>query len=236
MARNLSSTINDVFHLYRARNGSVSGIAPVNPKTLYLEVPVNSSTFEVPCFVLNSVNLTDMLNSETEAVVISLNTLNRTPSYSTLSTYMRDVLLDNFKSHRLIKLTTKDSSGIEEYYYATYGAIFNASFKPLLMCSCLAEKYKKGDIWDYKLTKSIARIDPMCYLNKGNPIEKFIAGKFIQTVLTGVDFYDAKLTRSIHVEIDDSPFKLKQPEAPSISTTNELLLKLAETHIDEVFE
>lgn len=242
MARSLIYTIESIFSLSRGRNGSTySGLAPTNNKTAYLEVPLSSSTFELPCFVGASINPLNVLNDGTEAIVVTLNTIERIPQYSTISAYMKEVLMDKFSSNRLVKLATTNSNNEPVIYYATFGAIFDDSFKPLLMCSWLVEKeLRDSGKYDFKYIKPIIRVDQDCYLYKENPIEKFIAGKFLQTILGYRAVFPpsgyGSRNKNFLVEIAECPFRLKQSEVPSISTTNESLLKLAEEHLDEILE
>ena len=244
MARNLNYTVDCIFTWMRTANRSYTDSLEIqeNNRTVYLEVPINSHTFELPCFAQVSTDMTSLLNSDTEALTISLNTINRIPCFSTIGAYMKEVLMDRFKENRLVKLITKNADNTKVIYYATFGAIFDASFKPLLMCSWLVERDKRvDDKFCLKHIKPIVRIDPKCYIRKDNPIEKFIAGKFIQTVLGRVinnpnNPYDSRHVEFATVEIAKCPFNLKLSEKPSISTTNEELLKIAEEHIDEIIE
>lgn len=244
MARSLNYTIEYIFTWNRTSNHSTIGgyNMPRNNKTVYLEVPINSSAFELPCFVRICTDINVLLNNDTEVLAVSLNTINRIPRYTTLSAYMKDVLMDNFNTNRLVMLKTKNTDDTEAVYYATFGAIFDDSFKPLLMCSWLVERGRdeSGNLC-VKYIKPIVRVDPSCYVRKNNPIEKFIAGKFIQTVLTQsiphpVYRFDYKFIKNAEVEIAECPFNLKQSETPSISTTNEELIQIAKEYLNDVID
>jgi len=235
--RNLDRTIQSLFYGF-FYHGSHPNYAQQEfiPKVAFLEIPVCADSFEIPCFVLED----DSLIWFKDKIVVCLNTKGNIPMYTTLNAYMKEVLSDSFTSNRLVELTT-ETNGQTKHYYATAGAIFDDDFTPLLMCTVTVTKKCDDEVHHLTYSKPTVRINPDCYLAKDNPIEKFIAGKFIQTALVqslsySPSSHNRKLftDTNIRVEIGEIPFKPKYPDVPSISTDNEALIQIAKEHIDDV--
>jgi hypothetical protein len=215
----------------------------------YLEIPINEDVFEVPVFALNTfVNLTaDNRDLSTNVLTAMLYTLNKEPRYKSLDRYMRDIILEQFASSRLVECEVKQ--GTENIlYYATHGAVFDRYFKPMMMCSWLIEKVGLNDTTrKYRFIKPILRINPDCYISQADPMQRWIAKKaavvglyvplykpFNYDLTTAFENDSASDILDLTVEICKCPFKIKTADTPSISTTNKDLLQIAIDHIEEI--
>lgn len=230
----LHQVITGIFDGRHVHHYTRSTDIPVTQKPLYLEVPVKEASFELPCFVAASVSSIPFYRIGVDTIVVSLDTRNLVPEYSSLMAYMKEVLLNDFGIDRLIRITT-EQQGSPKSYYATYGAIFDDAFHPLLMCSRQMQiADRNGEPYLIK-RKPIIRVSADCFMMKSNPIERFIAGKFLQTALECRSrcVYIPDIP-SLSIEIGDFPFRLKSTSTPSISTSNEELLQVAKNNINEV--
>jgi hypothetical protein len=252
MARDLGNAIERVFRGVGTRGGCRYWYSPggeISGNKKYLEIPINEDVFEMPVFALEAfVNLTeDNRDLSTNAVTAMLYTLNKEPRYKSLDRYMRDIILEQFVNSRLVKCEVKQ--GTENIlYYATHGTVFDRCFNPMMMCSWLIEKIGLNDTTrKYRFIKPILRINPDCYISQADPIQRWIAKKAAVVGLSvplarpfNFDLTGAFETSAVSeatdltVEICKCPFKIKIADAPSISTTNEILLQIAIDHIEEV--
>lgn len=260
MARNLTSTLNDAFRNYNTSCCWHTGNIPnVNSSERYMEIPINKDVFEIPLFAISAFNEAINKGNEPESIIVVLNTENRDPGYKTLDRNMRDVLKERFDVSRLVAIPVKDGNNTL-MYYGTQGAIFSDYFTPLMMCSWLVEKYQvthtiadsasgkfhNEEITEYKLTRPLFRINPDVYRTKGDSMERYLAGKTLNTILD-LSFLSVHIPglcsristndrayNKVKVEIDKSPFIIHDPDVPSASISNKELLQLAIDHIDEV--
>lgn len=220
-------------------------------KKLYMEIPINTPSFELPAFAYSAFETIVGKDRENcDAIVVTLKTMGREPRYSTLNRYMRDILNNDYANNKLIRVNVKQTDNTFKKYYVTQGAVFMDDFKPIMMCSWLVERFVTNEKTRFKFIKPILRIEPWCFLSKEDAMQKFIATKMPTLVLDQlVDFpYVGDLddviiipnrissTTEVKVEIDRNPFVLKKSDTPSISTTREDLLQLAIDHIDEFIQ
>ena len=84
-------------------------------------------------------------------------------------------------------------------------------------------------------------VSPDCYLEKANQMEKLIANKMINTVLSRtvdypntVQIANELCLQEVKVEICNSPFHIRKADVPSISTTTKKLLSTAAEYLDEI--
>ena len=220
-------------------------------KKLYMEIPINTPTFELPAFAYNTFETMVRKNRENcDAIVVTLKTMGKEPKYSTLNRYMRDLLNNDYANNKLIRVNVKQTDNTFKKYYVTQGAVFMDEFKPIMMCSWLVERFVANEKTRFKFIKPILRIEPRCYLDKEDAMQRFIATKMPTLALDQlVEFPHVgnlddviivqnyiSPTVEVKVEIDRNPFVLKKSDAPSISTTRENLLQLAIDHIDEFIQ
>lgn len=206
----------------------------------YMEIPIKDE-FELPTFALNYFLENIHNHPDVDALVVPVYSYGDKPYYVTLNRYMQDVLLERYD--HLIEMTMPD--GVKKYY-GIQGTVFNKDLEPLLMCSWQVRRELNDDSEDmkykYKLIRPILRIHPRCFQMQSDPMEKFIAKKFPTEIINtgnisvfgeGYLLYD-NVRRPIKIEIDRSPFVLKEIDTPSVSITDDSLLQIARDHIDEI--
>ena len=222
-------------------------------KKKYMEIPISNDSFELPVFAIkNFVDLTvNNADLSTDVITAMLYTLDRKPRYKSIDRYMRDIILEKFTRDRLVKCEVKQGSETI-LYYGTHGAVFDKHFKPVMMCTWLMQRdWLNEETRKYKFVKPVFRIDPSCFINQADPMQRWITRKAAAMGLSQVlePPYDYDLNEAFYTHTDDPghnqlsnlvvevcecPFKIITADVPSISTTNESLLQLAIDHIDEI--
>ena len=260
MARGLDDIIVAMYsgrnyqHCYRPWREE--GTLVSNTAVMYIEIPIKEDVFEVPIFALDAFVKAVGQNRDigTEAIVAALNTLDRTSDYKSVERCMKDILVEDFLNSRLVKINVKDGEDTV-LYYGTQGAVFKADFTPIMVASWQFERYietiissGEGEIAEvkYKFLKGILRVDPGVYVNKADPMEKFIVNKIINTCLTNIirtppaghlgTHFSVTAAVPFQVEIGYNPFIIHDADTPSISTTNEQLLQAVLDHTEEVMQ
>ena len=219
-----------------------------NPITFekYMEIPISSDVFELPLFAFEDFKKMHQDKKIGDVIVASLYSCGQTSNYKSLDSIMKDTLSTPFDKH-LCRVQIPSSHNI---YYATFGAVFDENFTPLMMLSWIIERrvHEEGFI-KYRYKKPLLRLNPYPCLNKEDALQKFICGKWMTTALGATvytpstyswrDFIeqpDYLCFDYVKVEIDECPFVIKGTDVPSISVTNEDLLQLAAEHIDEILQ
>ena len=207
-----------------------------NCDTAYIEIPITPSVFEVPLFAVSELNriLTQGYNQQ-DAIVACLKRGKLVSRYTTVNRIMQDALRSSIRSG-LVPVSTKGSDGNVDYF-VTSGAIFDRHLNALAICSWLIE----NNDGVFGFVKPVLRVNPSCYLNKSDQMEKFIVNKLMDISLTwemvpptvsciNRQHYDT----SVKVEISESPFAISKPGVPSINTTTSELIQIAIDHRDEI--
>lgn len=221
-------------------------------KSLFMIVPINEDTFEIPTFLLNKfINIVDKdYENNVDAIIVDLNYLYQKSSYKSIDSCIREVISTNFERARLIKIA--DVGDHFKSYYGTQGAIFNSDFSPLMMMSWIMKKVPKEDdssFFEYKFYKPILRVSPEVFINKDDSVQRYIINKIVSEVLnigciacphiySSDRFNINSMSHSFKakVEIEPCPFVFKKTDIPSISTTDEELLNTVINNIDEVIQ
>lgn len=239
--RDLQYILSDCFQYgYRDNYASLTCNPNVEESISYMDIPISNEDFEIPVFALGKLNqvYTDSL------LVVELKYARAITTYKALDTGVRDILHKDFKNCRLIKIPTKPQ---EPIYYGTYGAIFDKDFKPVVMLMWEVNKVKdeEGET-KYKFIRPILRVHPSVFIHRGNSIERYIINKLIPAALGNTYIYSPYASRafidtsvnrfSLHVEINDFTFNIRKPGIPTISTTNEDLLKVALDNLNELVQ
>lgn len=259
MARDLSTTIQSTFsgYSYTRRHYNSFNRAFSNLRRM-MEIPIKGDTVEIPTFALEKFK--ELVAREddrtTDAFVVSLYSAITYDRYKTVDRFMRDVLQEDLSSHLLeLKVGTDDNP---IFYYGTHGAVFDKDFNPIMMLSWIL---KREDMLDeegktvsrhYIDAQPVLRISPEVYLRKADTMQRWIVNKVTNTCLeysitnpfndlflTGfINYSGSPLTRTVDVKVEicESPFKPKDADTPSVSTSNKDLLQLAIDHIDEVMQ
>lgn len=203
----------------------------------FMVVPVEGDRTEIPVMMLDKFSTMLNKNAVPDEFAVSLHSNGCSTTYKSFSKIMEVVLGEPFKKG-LIRTKGVDGSKVN-VYYATHGALFSDSFKPLMMCSwilekrpCEAEGVTDADaMWHF--AKPIMRISPDFYLQKYDNVGRFVNKKLLSAVLESYVMYgytcrikDAYENFKPTVEIAECPFKIATTMQPSISTTNSSLAKI----------
>lgn len=234
-----SNSNSQIRRQYYNRNTSNT---PITVKK-YMEIPIGSDVFELPLFAFEDFKRMHQDKKVGDVIVASLYSLGQTSNYKSLDSIMKDVLSTYFNKH-LCKVQIPNSPNI---YYATFGAVFDENFTPLMMLSwIMGRRVNEEGVIKYSYKKPLLRLNPYPCLNKEDALQKFICGRWMTTALN-TNIYppysrylnlgpDYPSFNHVKVEIDECPFVIKGTDVPSISVTNEGLLQLAADHIDEILQ
>ena len=207
----------------------------------YLEIPIGD-TFELPVFALDAFSKNIEKHPDMDMLVAPLYSMGTKPNYVTLNRYMKDVLIECNDTH-LIELGIPGDPPFK--YYGTHGAVFDENLKPVMICSWqILRKPSTSEerLYDYFFERPLIRISPDCFQAQSNPMERFIAKKFPMEILS-IRRVNPQIPESpirysgsynIKIEIDVSPFILKQVKYPSVSVTDNDLLQIARDYIEEI--
>jgi len=245
----LDSVINAIFEGSN-RNSQIrrqyrnTSNTPITVKK-YMEIPIGSDVFELPLFAFEDFKKMHQNKKIGDVVVASLYSCGQTSDYKSLDSIMKDVLSTYFDKH-LCKVQIPNSPNV---YYATFGAVFDENFTPLMMLSWIMERrVSEESVIKYRYKKPLLRLNPYPCLNKEDTLQKFICGRWMTAVLSAIvdtpsaygcgSFIEPGCFNFEHVkiEIDECPFVIRGTDVPSISVTNEYLLQLAADHIDEILQ
>lgn len=249
--RDLRTAISYCFECVAADTYSISRSISFTDKSSYMLIPVTGDSIEIPTMTMYSFPTLEnkILQKEPiDALVVNLNNNGGYSSFKSVSASIRDAFTVLYKNAHLRKLVTVGDP--EKTYYGTYGAIFDESFKPIVMLSWELKKIYRDDDQDsfkYKFIRPIIRVAPEVFINKSNTVERFIINQIIPTALSitylsSPIFHRSMIYESnsgnckVKVLIEKIPFIIKETDVPSISTTNEELLDTALNYIDEIIE
>lgn len=236
----LTSVINEVYLGFGdARLGwrsQTSGNSVPTTTTKYIEIPIDKDLIEVPIFAWQTFMEEVSKESPSSAIVAALYSMGVSTTYKSLESILKAVLAVRINTTRLIKVTVPNTSIV---YYATLGALFDSSLKPIMMMSWLVGKNNAG----YVVIRPLLRIDPDVWLNKEDSMQRFLSGKLVTSTLTpqinrptitANNVMAPSSRMKVKVEIDNCPFFVKTAKTPSISTTNEELLQTVEDYIEDL--
>lgn len=214
----------------------------------FMIIPFDSDYFEVPMFLYPAFIRNISIKSYLQPIVVNLYKEIEL-SYKTIDASLRNSFSSNYS---FIQLPTK---GSEKPYFISLGTIFDTDFNPVMMISWQMRKVystNKSELtttseFDYQFVQPILRIDSNVIINKSNTVERYIVNKILPSVLSLGEIYcpaigindniipwDSQDRKPVKVIIDKMPFEIKHPQAPSVSTTNEELLKVALDNIDNL--
>lgn len=204
----------------------------------FMVIPVSEDVFEIPMFVHPSfINMVKC--NELKPIVVNLNYTGSTTSYKSLESAIKSALLSDYRQPRFVKLPSKPD---EKTYYASYGAIFDSEYNPVVLISWQIKKVCVGSRTKYQYIQPILRIAPEVIINRSNTMERFIVNKILSNVLTFQnisypsdvssylcrDLFIMDINRKkVKVLLEDMPFEIRHPQVPSVATTNEELSNIA---------
>lgn len=248
--RDLETAISYCFENSDSSNYSLNrGISFTN-KSSYMLIPVTGDNIEIPTMAMYSLyQVAEKITNKKpiDTIVINLENTGGYTTYKSVEACFRDAFRTSYQNTRLRKLITVGNP--EKTYYGTYGAIFDETFKPIVMLSWELKKiYRDDGQFRYKFIRPILRVTPEVFINKSNTVERFIINKLIPTTLSLTRIYSPIYSSIIYetnsgdcnlkakVLIEDCPFVIKETDVPSVSTTNEKLLNTVLNYIDELVE
>lgn len=222
-------------------------------KTSYMIIPISKDSFELPVFSLFAFtsNIAMQGDNPIDAIVVNLKDAENKTTYAAIEAKIRDALTVNYQTSGLMTIATGDPTN--PCYYGTHGLILDKDFMPMMMMSWIVRKIHgkndDGDYVEFKFDRPILRIDPRVIINKSNGVERYIANKIMPTALSFSNIYrptmrhnaffgadDFRRNIPVKVEIDRTPFIIRKPSVPSISTTNQELIGIALNNMDEVVQ
>lgn len=234
----LERTYAQCLYSYSADNSA----APTEGKSLYMTIPLEDNHIEIPAFAVCGMRR----DLHSEALVVILGSTGSKAPYKSLSCNIRYGLEREYTSFHLMSITPDND---ENPYYATWGAIFNKDYIPVMMLTWELEKEPLPDNTDfqYKFTRPVLRLAPEVF-RKSNAVEKYIVNKVIPEILTlnGLNFpfredlhgfykhHYGEVVPDVKIIVEYCPFRLSSVDMPSISTTNKDLLNIALDNLDEV--
>lgn len=210
----------------------------------YLEVRINTDRFELPVLAMSAFNImiSEGKDEGIESLIIELGRSTDDLPYKTVERNMRELLSKPFDaSLQECPVKLKDES--TKMYFCTNGAIFDAYFSPIAMCSWEIERCSIGD-YRYRLSKAILRVDPSIYENPQDNMEKFIIKKLSHFFISNniiapnlINFISDVGSLNVaekSLRIEKNPFVVTSVSEPSIETTSEDLRDLALQYIEEI--
>lgn len=258
MARGLESIVNDIYSGYALRPASPwryrSNRASVYSPTRYMEIPIGRDQIEVPVLALAKFLKEEYDNTGKPAtsLVIDMYDSGVMSSYKSIESIFKELSVIDYSLGKLVKVQIKPE---EPIYYFSYGAIFNSSYTPIAMTSWIMKRVQENlndGTYKYEIIRPLLRIDPICFTEKTDSVQKFIVNRLTTASLSEhISFPNTyrvpeSITRMIlnrnnricyrdvKIEIDKFPFTIKEVSTPSINTNNDELLQIAKNYIDEI--
>ena len=177
-----------------------------------------------------------------EALVVQLVADNKIPEHKTLDSIMRQVLFSSYPEEKLILIKTS-FVGQPRKYYASRGLITDDQFNPMMMCTWQVVRMDTYNPCHYMFIRPVLHINPYCFIHQEDAVQRFISKKLPATALEmllhlNARGYTERLEQApdiaVKVVIDGMPFPLVEPDTPSISTTSQELLQLANKYLEEL--
>lgn len=246
--RPLDRVIFNVFNAYtynrygRLDVGLTTGIK-------YMELPINEDTFELPVFASEPLWKLIRYGEDIyyDAIVVKVSSKGLRPSYKSLDGMMREGLNLDF-SNRLMYLDCVKQGNEVLPYYVSHGSVFDRNMNPCMLCSFIVERHRNPDSLPlYVLKKFLIRISPEV-LKKEDALQRYIVNKILPVFLdSNPRFFSRNVSDSSFpvrvqkdpgmvqsVVVEPMPFIPRKADAPSISTTNEVLKQCVIDHIEEL--
>lgn len=215
----------------------------------YMMIPCKGDRLEIPVLAIQSfidAVCANGIDNIPDYMAVKLESIAKQPRFTAFNGVIRSALDSNFSVSRLVRFIGKDKEDTT-VYYGTKSALFDKDFMPLMMGTWEVEKKYNGDYARYNFVKPVLRIVPDFYLDKYDNVGRFVCKKMIPMLLEGgcvppsayidADKYFIRNPRILYtpkVVLEKIPFEIKKTDAPSISTTNEDLIKAALDNIQDI--
>lgn len=225
MAYDYTRTIEDIFNSPSHRRRVYWGSFPED--LCIMEIPMGK-VYDIPMFLAHKIDSLP-ITPETEAITVNLHSQGATPVHKTPDRYMRDILRTDLFIEGMVRLNNPDTNGAP-FYYATHGMLLNGNLCPMMVAARRFEMVEDTEEFS-TFIKNIIYINPNCYLDQNDKINKFIIKKIMQNAV-GLRLYNG--SEPVTIEIGTMPFNFRKVEVPDINTTNEELLQTAIDYADEL--
>lgn len=194
----------------------------------YLKFPCNTETFEVPIAALRDIG--QFFNYD--LITMNLRFVGWKSTYASVDSIVRDVLYGTTENC-LVKMSVPNS----KIYYGACGLILDGeTLNPVMMMSWIVRKCIFQTGLDY--IKPVMRIDPCCFIDKEDAVQRYIINKLNTTVLNTelrtTPLGDIVAGIKPQVIIEKSPFKFKRVTEPTINTTSRELAQVALDYLDDI--
>lgn len=210
-----------------------------------MNIPIYNNVIDVPVFATGAFieALKQRENNKIDSIIVTLDTYTTTSAYKSLDAIIKGVFSMHYNNYKLIKFFTPGNP--ERTYYGIRGAIFDSNLKPVIIFSWRLTAIT-DNLSKYKCLKPILWVSPTIFTQKDDSLMRYIINKIIPTTLNLRNLYGLSTHTALYsfessgsactpdIEIGNFPFVLEKPDVPSVSTTNEKLLKVALDNIDEV--
>lgn len=205
----------------------------------HLIVNINKPEMEIPAFGLryyeDTIITNHLLDGDTMTeLVVPLYSNDFPIRKATFDSIIKKFFTLSFNA-RLVKCTDKSKN----VYYGGPGLILDKDFKPLFMCTFIAEKCVENNYPRLVYTKRICRISPKVFQDK-NVITKGIINKLLPTYIGEAppsmhSRYPVEFSSSnVQIIIDDFDNFFVSPTAPSGNNLQEELNQCLVDNIDDI--
>lgn len=223
-------------------------IEGLDNRSVFMTVPLVDS-FEIPIFALSAFSSNNRMGGKNppDSIVVNLEYKGSRATYKSLDVNIRNTLNTNYFYARLIKMPEVGDPG--RVYFTAQGAIFDDNYNPVMMLTWEMKRLyiEETSEYKYKFIRPVLRVKPEVIINKCNALERYIVNKIIPTALAlnyittpvihstdVIATYYSSIRFKVKTVIDKIPFEIRETEAPSISTTNGELLKIALDNLEEL--
>ena len=192
----------------------------------------NTHAVEIPTFLCNNFEMF----RDRDIIFVTIPPKIVKMRYSTLDPKMKKALLGRVSmGDYTVKIEVNNKT-----YYVLQGMVMDSNWKIIMMCSCLMGTYKYPDTGAETTlkTKPLLRIDPSVF-NREDAVQKYIADKIFKESFMKIPYNNgptggSATNGSIKIVIDEIPLKVRHPQPPNITTTNQELLDLADCYLEDV--
>lgn len=221
----------------RGRSGYGGNVLWYKEAVKAMKIPLNVDVVEFPLLI--AYNSLDQFISEESAptLMVILACGGVEDDYATLESNFKYAISHRQTNCKLRKIEAKDRNDTIPYLIA-YGAVFTEWMQPCMLNTVKlmtewSEVEGKRKVVDWE---PILRLSPICW-SLNDSMSRLLTGKYLREIIQSDPlwcYWDGFPRKKIKVEIEEIPFDIISPEAPSILTTNQELLQTAIDHIDEI--
>lgn len=216
----LETTLYDVFSRSGHNISYRTGSSTRDIYSKYIQIDLDRDVFEIPVFLYKY--LSENCTAEhTSSMCAFLYSDKRARDFATAPPIISDFINSSFTEDRLLKVDIPEKNLL---YYGTCGALFDKHFNPLFICSW---KVKKQDGF-YVRVKPVVRYSRSIFTDKPDFITSPFKNRIFNFFLKDNDMWHCLgCPENISVIIDDFPWSFHAVDTPSVSDTQDSLIKAA---------